>query len=268
MKVAILGFCAAVAAYHAASAASYSPSEFAAARTAGRNAETAEGFTRACEAGLVLGSYFEQGEARILTLHGAIEDCARAIMSGDAGVDAYVSYAIGFGFEAKRLHNAGAATDSRKLFMDAVARFPDSGFAHAALAGWHSNVTREAGLGRVALGASRSDARRHFAIAIDLDPENLIIRFEQLRFLAAGDRKERRAAVDAAAHMSKMNARVGIEAFMLEKAQALAAALPAGEKAIDAALGATEPFAGVRGAAPAVKFAPPFRARFPAPLKE
>lgn len=237
---------------------------FAEAKEAGRAAGTAQGYALACEAGLVLGSYFEQSGARVRTLHRAIEDCAQAITSGGAGVGPYVNYAIGFGFEAKRLHSVGAASDSKKLFMEAVALFPDSGFAHAALAGWHSNVTRQAGLGRIALGASRQDARRHFDIAIGLDPENLAVRFEQLRFLVAGDRKDRRAALDAAAAMSTMTPRTAFDAFVLAQTPALAAALSGSEKDIDAALASTEPFAGVRGEAPDTRFAPPFRTQFPA----
>ncbi len=246
-------------------AVAFADGDFAAARTAGRTAGTAEGQALACEAGLVLGSYFEKGEARVHTLHGAIEDCAEAIKSGDADARPYVNYAIGFGFEAKRLHSAGAASASKKLFVETVARFPGSGFAHAALAGWHSNVTRQAGLGRIALGASRDEARRAFLTAVSLDPENPMIRFEQLRFLAAGDRKDRRVAGDTAALMATMKPRDRFEAFVLEKSTVLAAALSGTEKDIDAAIAATEPFAGLRGAAPSLDFEPPFRAGFPPP---
>jgi hypothetical protein len=252
------------AAAHAADAVgAFASGDFAAARMAGRAAGSAKGMSLACEAGLVLGSYLEKGEARIRTLHGAIEDCAQAIRSGGAGVGPYVNYAIGFGFEAKRLHSVSAASASKKLFAEAVARFPDNGFAHAALAGWHSNVTRQAGLGRIALGASRDEARRGFATAVSLDPENPVIRFEQLRFLAAGDRKDRSAAADTAAVIATMKPRDAFDALILEKTKLLAAALSRGEKDIDAAIAATEPFAGVRGEAPHLKFEPPFRASFP-----
>lgn len=245
-------------------AGAFAAGDFAAARQAGESAGTAEGYSLACEAGLVLGSYFEAGEARIRTLHRAINDCAQAIRSGDAGAGAYVNYAIGVGFEAKRLHSVGAALNTRKLFTEAVMRFPDTGFAQAALAGWHSNVTREAGIGRVALGASREEARRRFAIAISLDPGNPVIRFEQLRFLAAGGREDRRAAVETAAVMAAMKPQGAFEAFVLERARALSASLAANERDVDAAITATEPFEGVRGEAPQLKFKAPFEAHFPA----
>jgi hypothetical protein len=125
-------------------------------------------------------------------------------------------------------------------------------------------VTRQSPLGRIALGASRDEARRGFATAVSLDPENALIRFEQLRFLAAGNRKERREAADAAAAIAMMTPRDAFGAVIAEKTRLLAAALPKGEKDIDAALDSTEPFAGVRGEAPGLKFDPPFRAGFPA----
>ena len=241
----------------------FAAGDFAAARTAGRAAGDAEGLALACEAGLVLGSYIEKGEARVRSLHGAIEDCAKVIEAGGAGVGPYVKYAIGFGFEAKRLHSVGGATASKKLFADAVARFPDSGFARAALAGWHANVTRQAGIGRIALGASRDEARRGFMTAARLDSDNPVILFEQLRFLAAGDRQDRLAAIDVAAQLARLSPRDAFETLILEKAAPLGAALSGREKDLDAALDAAEPFAGVRGEAPGLKFEPPFRTSFP-----
>jgi hypothetical protein len=270
MKAFALGFFIALSflqgptARAADAALAFASGDFGAARTAGRAAGSAEGSALACEAGLVLGSYLERGEARVRSLHAAIEDCAAAVRGGGAGVGPYVNYAIGFGFEAKRLHSVGGASASKKLFAEAVARFPDSGFAHAALAGWHANVTRQAGLGRIALGASPDDARRGFMTATRLDPENPVILFEQLRFLAAGDRQDRLAARDVAAQLARLSPRDAFEALILQKAAPLGAALSGNEKDLDTALDAAEPFAGVRGEAPGLKFEPPFRT-FPSP---
>lgn len=269
MKASALGLVLALlllqhpAARAADAAGAFASGDFAAARTAGRAAGGAGGLALACEAGLVLGSYIEKGEARVRSLHGAIEDCAKVIEAGGAGVGPYVNYAIGFGFEAKRLHSIGGATASRKLFTEAVERFPDSGFAHAALAGWHANVAEQAGLGRIALGASRDEARREFKTATRLDPDNPVILFEQLRFLAAGERKDRLAALDVAAQIAGRSPRDAFDVLILEKAKPLAAALSGSEKDLDAALAAAEPFAGVRGEAPSLTYEPPFRTRFP-----
>ncbi len=242
----------------------YAGGDFEAARRLGREAQTAEGSSLACEAGLVLGSYFEAGEGRVRTLHAAIRDCADAIETGTSGAGAYVNYAIGVAFEAKRRRDPALAAEARKLFLDAVGRFPDSGFAHAGLAGWHWNVARQAGLGRIALGASRDEARREFSIAIALDPDNLALRYEYLRFLVAGDRKERRGALEAAAGLAALAPRDAFDGLLLKRAETLAAALAGSGQDVDAALAATEPFPGLRGEAPHIKFNPPFGARFPA----
>lgn len=95
-----------------------------------------------------------------------------------------------------------------------------------------------------------------------------MIRFEQLRFLVAGDRKDRSAAVAAANFISTMTPVTAFDAFVLAQSSILAAALSGTGKDIDAALAATEPFAGVRGEAPDIAFTPPFRAQFPAPANE
>ncbi|MBY0422452.1 MAG: hypothetical protein K2Q06_09120, partial [Parvularculaceae bacterium] len=117
--------------------------DYLAARGLGRSENDAPGRSIACRAGLVQGSYFETGATRVETLHGAIKDCADAIATGGAAVDAYVNYAIGLAFEAKRNHSPGLAGDARKLLEAAVSKFPESGFARGALAGWHAQVAAQ-----------------------------------------------------------------------------------------------------------------------------
>lgn len=250
----------------AESAEAFVAGDYAAARAAGRAEATAEGLSVACRAGLVLGSWIETGAARVATLHGAIDDCATAIRDGGAGVDAYVNYAIGLAFEAKRVHSPGLAGDTRKLLEAAVARFPDSGFAHGALGGWHAQVAAQGFLARTALGASRDEARKNFDIALKLDPDNVPLRYEYLRFLALGGRAERTDGARVAADIAARKPQDAFGKLVQEKAARLGAALASREKsdkAVEAALRATESFAGFEGEAADARYAAPF-SMFPA----
>ncbi|HBS35416.1 MAG TPA: hypothetical protein DEA50_10125 [Parvularcula sp.] len=247
-----------------AGAGAYADGDFAAARALGRAAMTAEGAARACEAGLVIGSFFERGETRVKSLHAALDDCARAIEAGDGDVAPYLSYAVGLAFEAKRLRSRAAALRARRFFAETLSRFPDSGLAHAGLAGWHSNVSREAGLVRVALGASRAEAARGFSAALRLDPDNIAINYEYLRFLAGGAAADRRQAAAVAAKIAAAAAPDdALGRLLIERAAIIARALGGSRYEIEAALTATEPFEGVAREAPALAYMPPFRSGFP-----
>lgn len=248
----------------ATSLATFESGDYAGARAAGRIEATPEGLSTACQAGLVLGSYYETGEARVATLHGAITDCADAIKAGGAHVDAYVNYAIGLAFEAKRLHSPRIAGDAKDLLQSSIERFPQSGFARGALAGWHANVAAQGVLARTALGASRDSAREGFAAALKLDPKNVALNYEYLRFLAVGGKAERAQGATLAKTIQSLPKKGAFEKLLSERAATIGAALASGSsKAADAALKATEPFASVEGESVAAKFDPPFLDAFP-----
>lgn len=240
--------------------------EYADARDLGRKENNAGGLAMACRSGLVLGSYFETGAPRLAALHGAIKDCGDAIAAGGAGVDAYVNYAIGLAFEAKRNHSPGLAGDARKLLEAAIARFPDSGFAQGALAGWHAQVAAQGVLARTALGASRDDARKGFDAALRLDPKNISVHYEQLRFLAEGGRAARPAALKAAATIAALPSEGAFETLIKQHAATIADALAvegkAGRDAVARALVATESFRGVQGEGDGVRLDLPYTDSF------
>lgn len=242
--------------------AAYERGAFDEARVLGRAAGTPDKLALACEAGLILGSYLEDAQHRVASLHDAIMDCAAAIDSGEAEVGAYVNYAIGVAIEAKRLRSPGRATDARRLFDEAIAKFPESGFAHGALAGWHSNVSREGALAKIALGASRADARRGFKRALALDPTNAAIRYEYLRFLAAGDREDRERAMALGDELLSAAPRDAFERLLLDRAALVREALNGPKKALEATLTATEPYSGVEGERAHHAFSPPFGESF------
>lgn len=238
---------------------------YAAARTAARAEETATGYSLACQAGLIIGSYFDQAEARVETLHSALDDCANSIRKG-GGVDAHVNYAIAVAFEAKRVHSPGLAADSRKLIEESIKLFPDSGFAHGALGGWHASVSAQGFLARKALGASREAARAAFVDALRLDPDNVAMNYEYLRFLARGDAGERAEAAKIAGKMAGFRSSSAFLKLLQERAAKIAGVLP-GEgrdagRAREAVLTATEPFNGFAGEGGRARVTLPFTESF------
>ncbi|MEQ8934400.1 MAG: hypothetical protein RIE56_01245 [Amphiplicatus sp.] len=239
--------------------------DFAGARAAGRSAGTGSGFSLACQAGLVIGSYIETDEEAVASLHGAIDDCARAIAMDRSRIDAFVNYAIAVAFEAKRLNNRKLAGASRRLMEEALARFPQSAFAHAALAGWHASVSDQGFFAQTALGASRDRAAAEFGEALRLEPTNFAVIYQHLRFLAAGGKKDRAEAVATAAYLAHESPpKSRFEQMLRERAAVIAAAIESGgASSADEALKTTEPFYRIEQAHAGAPFDFPYLAQFP-----
>lgn len=245
-------------------AAEFAAGEFADARTKGRQANDAAGLEIACHAGLVLGSYVEQSPERILTLYGAIDDCAAAINTGKANAKSYVNYAIGIALEAKRRTNLSLAKQSKRLLSAAVERFPADSFALGALGGWHANVASEGAVARAVLKASRSAARESFLKAREIDPTSMPLQYEELRFLASGDEEDRTKALALATSLLATPPQSALDRLLLDRARSIQAALRSGDaRAVDQRLKETEPFAGLAGESAPTKFNPPFADAFP-----
>lgn len=258
---AALAFCAGPAA--ASGAGAFARGDFAAARSLGQRAGTAEGSSLACKSGLVLASYFETATARVQALHEAIGDCAAAIEAGAATADVYVDYAVGLAFESRRTSNPKYAAGAKRLLGETIARFPRSAFAHGALGGWHAAVARRGRLARIALGASRDEARKEFLIALRLDPGDIAITSEYVRFLAGGNRKDRLRAAAIAAEALTSKPKDAFEALLLDRIQKLAQTLEKSPSEIDGAIETFGPFAGIAGEKSRSALDAPFIESFP-----
>ncbi len=245
--------------------AEFDAGDFSAARAAGRSTGGGGGFALACQAGLVIGSYLETGEEAVAALHGAIEDCARAIELDAARVDAFVNYAIAVAFEAKRLNSRQLAAASRRLMEGALDRFPQSAFAHAALAGWHASVSDQGFFAQAALGGSRDKAAAEFDEAVRLEPQNFAVNYQRLRFLAAGGKHDRAQAALLAASLARDFPPANkFEELLRERAMIIAAAVES-ESASSAsdALKETEPFYRIEKERASQPFDFPYLTRFP-----
>lgn len=88
---------------------------------------------------------------------------------------------------------------SKSLAEGVVADDPANHYAHGFLAVWHVEVVRRGGtLGSMVMGASVRSAEAHYAEAVRLAPEDIGLRWQWARALAALDTRKYRTEIDAA----------------------------------------------------------------------
>ncbi|WP_417465616.1 hypothetical protein [Kordiimonas sp.] len=191
---------------------------------------TADGLALACRSGLVIGGFKEHGSKSVTSLHRALDDCEKALALDPNNVVAGVSYAIGIGYEAKRIRKASYVKASKERLEALVARLPDDPLAVAAMGGWHSAVSNAGFLARLALGASRKEAQKYFERAIALDDQSVGTRFEYVRFLARGDKEERALARKELSVALSIRPKDAAEEIMLKRLAALMEPLESDDK--------------------------------------
>ena len=193
-------------------------------------AGTADGHAASCQTGLVIGGFFDKGDAAARSLHRALEACEAALAIDRRHRDARISYAIALGFEAKRVKKAGYAKASRLLLEENVRVWPDYAIAHAGLGGWHTAVAEAGMLARMVLRAKRSLAKSALEKAIALDASDIGVRYEMIKYLALGKKAERKAALAQIAETLAITAEDAFDVYLKEKLLPLRRALEAGDK--------------------------------------
>lgn len=88
---------------------------------------------------------------------------------------------------------------SKQLAESVLKDDPANFYAHGFLAVWHVEVERRGGtIGAAIMGASLKTARRHYDEAVRLAPEDIALRWQWARALAALDAKKHRAEIETA----------------------------------------------------------------------
>ncbi|MBY9065476.1 hypothetical protein K1X12_01110 [Hyphomonas sp. WL0036] len=88
---------------------------------------------------------------------------------------------------------------SKSLAEGVLADDPANFYAHGFLAVWHVEVERRGGMiGAAIMGASMKSARRHYGEAVHLAPEDIGLRWQWARALAALDAKKYRHEIEEA----------------------------------------------------------------------
>jgi hypothetical protein len=93
----------------------------------------------------------------------------------------------------------GYGEESKALAEAVLVEEPANVYAHGFLAVWHVEVERRGGMiGAAMMGASLKAARRHYDEAIRLAPEDIGLRWQWARALAALDAKKHLAEIEEA----------------------------------------------------------------------
>jgi len=224
----------------------FNAGRFTAAKTGAQQLGTAEGYALACKSGLVIGGFQEKGVAAVQSLHGAIEDCRKALDIEPENYSAGISHAIATGFEGLRLKKIAYARASKKSIETLIDRYPENALAAGALAGWHAAVSRQGIFARMILDTGRNKARTLFSQAIKLRGVELPLYFEYIRFLASGNSREKSEAKRLLTEVLSMSPRNALEKLLLEKCLQIQSALDSGDKkSLKKALAVATPFTGI-----------------------
>ncbi|MBA4227400.1 MAG: hypothetical protein C0456_12280 [Hyphomonas sp.] len=99
----------------------------------------------------------------------------------------------------KEASKTGYGELSKALAEGVLQDDPANFYAHGFLAVWHVEVERRGGtIGAAIMGASLKTARRHYEEAVRLAPEDIGLRWQWARALAALDARKHRAEIEAA----------------------------------------------------------------------
>lgn len=224
---------AAAAAPSGSAEALFKAQQFLEAAAAARNLKTADGYTLAARATLAQAAYFAPNKAQAEQLVGrALQDAEAALALSPGHADAGLQRAIATGYRAKLSRSPQLGREARQLMEESVKRMPDSGYARAALGGWHGEVVLDLGsmMAKTMLGASKSEALRHLEAAQANDPTNpgfpTFLAFFILRLEGEAGVPKARALL---AKATQLEARGGVDALMQKHARAVAAALAEGK---------------------------------------
>lgn len=101
--------------------------------------------------------------------------------------------------EINEARKTGYGEESKALAEAVLAEEPANFYAHGFLAVWHVEVERRGGMiGAAIMGASLKAARRHYEEAIRLAPEDIGLRWQWARALAALNAKKHLAEIEQA----------------------------------------------------------------------
>jgi len=162
----------------------YQAGDFKSAMEKSASDNTADGYALACRSAIVLGGFQRKGPEAVELLHQGISYCEQALKIEPTHLIGKMSYAMGVAYEGKRKTSISLAKTALRLLEETRDMYPAFPEAHAAVAGWHSEVRAAGFLARVALSPSKKAAKSGFAKAAELGMKELPLMLEYLKYLA------------------------------------------------------------------------------------
>ena len=145
-----------------------------------------------------------EGEPSRTLIDKALAEANAALKAQPGHVEGRLQKAIALSLiirpmELSEARRTGYGEESKALAEAVLAEDPANFYAHGFLAVWHVEVERRGGMiGAAMMGASLKAARRHYDEAIRLSPEDIGLRWQWARALAALDAKKHLAAIEQA----------------------------------------------------------------------
>ena len=137
-------------------------------------------------------------------LHAALDKAEAAIAADPDHVEGRLQRAIALSLIIRPMtvgeaRKTGWGDEARDLAEAVLDDEPDNFYAHGFLSVWHVEVVRRGGtIGSIIMGASLKDARRHYAAAAALAPDDASVHWQWARALAALDARKYRREINAA----------------------------------------------------------------------
>ena len=170
----------------------------------GEALRTSAGYALAAQSLVVHGHYLAGDEERKALFERAMGLAQEAIRFDILNAEAHFQSAHAMGRYAQIIGavealSEGYAGKVREALENALRLNPEMGTAHLSLAAWHSELVAKVGgfAARMVYGASRKEAIAHYERALELVPDEKVVRFEYALGLLRLDEEEAHEQVRA-----------------------------------------------------------------------
>lgn len=191
-----------------------------------------EGYSLALRSALAYGGHVARGKEAVEWLERAQHLSDKLVSLGAPGLQNRLSAAIVISYRSKMRRSVGLVNRAKHLIEALIQDYPNEAMAHAALAGWHSEISAAGFLPRLVLGASRKKAGQYFEKARSLNDRKLSLNLEYAKYLARGDKTERTRSKELLLSIVKTDPRDAFDRLLLKNANKLLIAVNTGKKKV------------------------------------
>ncbi|MBL4790058.1 MAG: hypothetical protein JKY60_13825 [Kordiimonadaceae bacterium] len=200
------------------------------ARALARAANTSDGYSNACQSGLVIGGFLETGAEAVASLHGAIDDCIKSLEMAPDHYLAKLSLSVALSFEGKRLQKTSYPKHAKALIEQLIQQEDRNPIGYGAMGAWHSEISAAGFFARLLLGARRKNAKFFYSQALKLGVDDYALKLEHIKFLARGNKTERKKAEELAHDLLATPTNNAFDSLLKSKCHLLLYAVQSGRK--------------------------------------
>ncbi len=208
----------------------YDKGDFKQASLAAEAQNNVEGYSLALRAALAYGGHVARGKEAVEWLERAQRLSDKLMSLDSSGFKNRLSAVLVISYQSKRQRSVSLVNRAKHLIEGLVQDYPNEAMAHAALAGWHSEISAAGFLPRLILGGSRSKAGQYFEQARSLNDTKISLNLEHAKYLARGGKAERSQAKELLLSIIKADPLDAFDGLLQENANKLLKAVNTGKK--------------------------------------